>query len=269
MATVSGYIPVGKGQLHYTRSGSGARILLVFHGYGHEGESMHIFEKHLSKEFTCYFFDLPHHGKSVWDKQHLLQAGELAALVETLMKTHRVKKISLLGYSIGGRVCLSIIGAMPQYIQKATLLAPDGLRTDPYYYFFTKNFAGKLIFRQMVENPVIYYKLINFLRSKNLLGESRYKFVMRYLDDEKKRRQLGEAWPVLAELVTGKTYLREIIKEYRIPVTIFMGKYDRVIAPPLAKKFCVGLDTVQLHILEKGHRVYDAHNAAAIAQTLL
>ncbi|MBC7553777.1 MAG: alpha/beta hydrolase [Taibaiella sp.] len=265
----SGYIGLGQKELHYTRSGYGQRVLLVFHGYGHEGERMRIFENYLGEEFTSYFIDLPHHGKSLWNTDDILTVNDVNSLVKELMKTHNVPKVSLLGYSMGGRVCLSIIDQLPEYIDKVTLLAPDGLRIDPYYLFFTGNFLGKKIFRHVVAKPGFYKRVIKVMKDSNLIDESRYKFVQYYLNSEYHRLQLGSVWPAMAALTTTVAGVKEKIKKHNVNITIFTGKYDKVIPPSLAEKFVSGLNSVDLNIIEKGHRVFDSGNAAFIARTLL
>lgn len=269
MPHTSCYIQVGTECLHYLKAGNGNRLLLAFHGYGLNAASLTLFEPYLSAEYTCLFFDLPHHGKSDWKNYSLFTTQNLSQLVQELMQVHGVNKISLLGYSIGGRVCFSIIHVLPVCIDKVTLLATDGLRIDPYYRFFTLNYSGKKIFNHLLTKPAPYHSIIKLLRKVKLVDESRYKFVMHYLDNEAGRNQLRKVWPSLTELVPPIAELKETIQRHKICITIFMGKYDRVIPPALAFKFKTGLDTVRVHILEKGHRLVDTQNVQSMAETLL
>ena len=48
-----------------------------------------------------------------------------------------------------------------------------------------------------------------------------------------------------------------------------MGTHDKIMPPTLAEKFKTGLDTVQLYILDKGHRIFDDESAEQIAHSLL
>jgi pimeloyl-ACP methyl ester carboxylesterase len=63
--------------------------------------------------------------------------------------------------------------------------------------------------------------------------------------------------------------VKDTIKKYKIPVTIFMGAFDKIIPPSLARNFIKGLDTAKLVVLEKGHRVFDQDNAQLISGYLL
>ncbi len=269
MPHTSCYIQVGTECLHYLKAGNGRKLLLAFHGYGHDAQSLTLFAPYLTDEYTCLFFDLPHHGKSNWKEYTLFTTRNLSALVQELMQANSVDCVSLLGYSIGGRVCLSIINLLPESIDKVTLLASDGMRVDPYYNFFTRNSYGKRIFNHMLTQPGQYHKLLSVLKKSRLVHEKRYKFAMHYLGDEAARQQLRKVWPSLTELVPGIPDVQKTIQGHKVPVAIFMGRYDKIIPPSVAEKFSKGLRSVQNFILNKGHRIYDTSNAKMIAETLL
>lgn len=255
--------------MHYLRVGNGSRLLLIFHGYGHDAHALRIFEPYLTTEYTCLFFDLPHHGKSSWKEYVNFTSENLQQLVADLMQVNKVEKISLLGYSIGGRVCLSIVNQIPDRIDRVTLLASDGLRVDNYYRFFTRSGFGKRIFNHMLTEPGQYHKLLVVLKKGKIVHEKRYKFAMHYLSDEATRQQLRKVWPSLAELTPDIAALQQTIKKYKVPMVIFMGRYDKIIPPSVAEKFKQGLDSVQVVTLDTGHRIYDAGNVKMMAETLL
>ena len=269
MSLTSCHIRVGNEQLHYLKTGNGPRMLLAFHGYGHEANNLTLFAPYLSEDYTCLFFDLPHHGESGWAANTVFTEALLIQLIQALIKEFGVQKISLLGSSIGGRVCLSIVYVLPGCIDKVTLLASDCLRVDPYFHFFTTNPVGKKVFRHMLSKPGNYLKIAALLKKTGLVHEKRYKFVLHYLDNDASRKQLGNVWPAMAGLSPEIYSLKKIIQQYDIPITIFMGRYDKIIPPSVAEKFKMGLDSVHVIVLDKGHRIYDASNAAMIAGSLL
>ncbi len=269
MSETTGYLQVGNERMHFLKWGSGPRLLLAFHGYGEEAASFRPLQQYLETGYNCYIFDLPHHGKSNWTDDTLLETTDLIMALKGLMERESVTMASLLGYSMGGRVCLGILEQMPHQIQQVTLLAADGMARDFYYHFFTRNFLGKRMFRHMLTKPAAYFKTLDLLRGLKLLDESRYKFVMHYLGTEKSRRQLSQIWPAMSDMMPDVEKVKGFISRFRIPVHIFMGKFDRVMPPGLAENFKSGLETVHLHIVEKGHGILDQDNAPLIAQTLL
>src|ERR1035437_6177764 len=132
MNNESRYISAGKEQLHYLKMGSGKRLLLAFHGYSNDAELYRPLQEYLSKDYTILSFDLPHHGKSKWAEDIQFTKKDLMTMVETLKAEYHVDKVSLLGYSMGGRVCLTILEYMPASIDKVALIATDGLTVNFY-----------------------------------------------------------------------------------------------------------------------------------------
>ena len=264
----SGYISVGSEQLHYLKWGNGKRLLLAFHGYGDNADIFSPLPEYLDESYTMLSFNLPYHGGSAWAGNSLLTDKDIVEMVHVLMNEYHVEKVSLIGYSLGGRVCLAIIEYLPASIEKVVLIAPDGLKVDPYYYFFTGTWPGKKIFRNMLEQPKPYFRMMNWLKKMHLVHESRYKFAMHFLQSEESRSFLLHVWPALSGVAPRPAQLKKLIKKYHLPVVIFMGAYDKIIPPSIALKFKKGLDTVQLHIVEKGHRILDHETVRQIAGSL-
>src|SRR5207249_923794 len=125
-----------------------------------------------------------------WAQDTKLAKKDLLALVDVLKTTYKVDKVSLLGYSMGGRVCLTIVQSIPATIDKAVLIAADGLEINLYYYFFTRTFIGSKIFKYMLEKPETFLKITDWLKNKKLVDASRHKFVMGYLKPEAGRKFL-------------------------------------------------------------------------------
>jgi len=265
----SGFISTGAEKLHYLQWGCGRRLLLAFHGYGNDARIFIPFSEYLSSEYTILSFDLPHHGASKWQEGAKLTRQEVFDLTAAVMTKYNVEKVSLLGYSMGGRVCLSIVESMPERIDKVALIAADGLTINFYYYFLTRTWFGKKLFKRMLEKPKLFFSVANWLKKKNLVNTVRHRFVTNSLQSETSRQFLLKVWPGMSDIIPSPTKLKRLIKQYRIPVSIFMGEHDRIMPPSLAKNFKSGIDTVQLYILDKGHLVFDRENAQQIAESLL
>ena len=269
MTNKKGYITSGDEQLHYLQWGNGPRLLLAFHGYETDAWIFGDFVPHLSSEYTIIAIDLPHHGHTKWPGQKAWRTADLLATVQALMDAHNVKKVSLLGYSIGGRVCLSVLEGIPASIDKVVLMATDGLSINFYFNFFTRTFFGRKIFGHMLGQPTGYLRFIDWLKKNKLVHESRHRFVMHFLQNEQKRNILLNAWPAMRDLMPEPKAVRKLIKQYHISVSIFMGEYDKVMPPALAHQFKEGLNTVQVNVLNKGHHIFDHENAGLIAAHLL
>ncbi len=263
------YLSLGSERLHYLQMGVGSKVLLAFHGYGERATVFSVFENCLGDEYTILSFDLPHHGSSSWTEGVALSEQHLQMLVQEVLRLYGVHRLSLMGYSIGGRVCMGLIKCSPDKIDRLLLLAADGLAINYYYYFFARTVPGKWLLRAALVRPTISLALTEALRTIRLLPVTQYRLAMGSLQHEHSRQLLLRAWPALRLLVYRPAALRRIINAHNLRVILIMGRYDRVLPPKLATSFAKGVPTATVQVLDKGHRIFDAENAQAIAQHLL
>lgn len=262
------HITIGREDLHYMQAGSGPRLLLAFPGYGHDAQSLLLFAPELQHMYTCLFFDMPHHGNSKWSAGAAFTKPMLTETCKLLMAMHNVNTVSLLGYSMGGRVCLTIAEQLPQIVDRMTLVASDGLIPNYYYSFFIRTPVGKALFLHMLHNPAPYIRLVQWLKRRGLISDWQYKFVQHYTGDAHTRKMLSLRWPAMGPLVPSITRVKNNIRHNNIPLNLFMGKFDRVIPASSGAKFAQGLPSAQLHILDKGHTIIGPDTVHTIAQTL-
>ncbi len=265
----SGFIESGDQRLHYQQWGSGPKLLVALHGYGNTAAMFAGLAGLLEHPYTTVALSLPFHGQSVWTKPQPWTAAELTGTIGQLMQEHGVDKISLAGFSLGGRICLKLLELMPQHIELATLIAPDGLVPNRFYRFVTANPAGKRIFAHFLDKPDGYMRLLGWLERQKLLDPAKKKFMDQYVSEAATRQFLKKVWPNLGALVPDPQKVRQNIAQHYIPVNIFIGRYDRVIHPENGKAFAEGAPLIKLHMLEKGHRVMDSESIGAISQSLL
>lgn len=263
------YFDIDNGRLHYRRLGFGPALLLAFHGYGETADVFTVFEPHLQDKYTILSINLPHHGLSEWPKDTYLQPHHLSTLVAQAATLHGVARISLMGYSIGARVCLALLKAAPDKIDTVLLMAADGLSINPWYYFVTRTLIGRLLFRSFLAFPAASLQLASLLRRAHMISTSYYTLTTQVLQHNATREQLRLAWPCLSRLVYRPEYLRAVISRHSVKLLLFMGSRDRVLPPRLGRNFTNGLNSAHFFVLEKGHRIFDAANAAQIAKHLL
>lgn len=252
MQVQSGIIKVENQEMHCLRMGNGPKMLLAFHGFDNNAAIFTPLANELSDLYTVISIDLPGHGTTKWqlpffEKKHLM------ALVQGFKLDKQVDKISLIGYSLGGRVCLNIIEKQPNWVEEIFLLAADGVQKNIWYYLATQNIIGKKIFRYMCENPEGLLRKFSWLRDIKLVDESRYKFAKTKLQNDKVRNLLAYVWPVMSKLTADRVRVKNYINRYKIKVHVFSGKYDRIFPPERSRKFMFALRNTQQHIIDTGH----------------
>lgn len=114
--------------------------LVFLHGWGQNIEMMEFIAKPFYKEYNVLIINLPGHGesaepKSVWSLE------DFALMVNTLVKSLKLKNITLVGHSFGGKI--SIIYASKYEIKNLVLLA------SPYKVAITKLSLKTKIFKKI------------------------------------------------------------------------------------------------------------------------
>lgn len=265
----SEHINLGKEKLHCLYAGNGKKLLVAFHGYGNNAAMFLQFAEHLA-DYTIVSIDLPHHGNSSWPDNLHLTEQHLTDLVQQLLTQYNCQSISLMGYSMGGRVCLKIAELVPEKVEKIILLASDGLTFNTFYYFVTRTTTGRYLFRSFLSSPKRYMPVINWARKRNMIDASKHKFAMQYLNEAQERHFLLKVWPCMSLLIPDYKNLRIQLTQHNIHVCVYMGKYDKVIPVNLAERFKGALSNanIELHILNKGHRLIDEDTLPIIAKSL-
>jgi len=260
---------LGSGRLHFLQYGHGGKLALAFHGYAGNAAMFASFSRHLQDQYTIIAVDLPFQGKTVWPEGRDFTREHLITLVHFLLHRFGTEQLSLIGYSIGGRVCLQITELLPECVDRVTLIASDGLTTNFYYYLLTRTLIGRFIFEHSLKYSYRYMKLLGVLRRLRLINPILYRFVVHNINTEEKRHLVLSVWTGLSGLLPDHNKLKQEINKYAIPIRIFMGRNDKIIPAGNAVRFADGLNTVQLITLKKGHRLPDETNMQMIAESLL
>jgi pimeloyl-ACP methyl ester carboxylesterase len=280
----SRFVELPAGRIHYLKSGMGQEVLLAFHGYGLDAHTFAPVVPLLENKYTIFSFDIPHHGKSIWEPQeHLKQTdsktdapsagkftpSDVRLLIEALQSEHNFTRFTLMGYSLGGRICLNIIELFPATVDKALLIASDGLVPNPVYTFATQTLIGNNLLNAMVAAPNIYLHLIAVLHQLKLIDAARFKFFTHYLKSLEDRTFLRNVWLCLSALIPNYRQLFINIRQYGIPILLVVGQFDTIIPVWHGKKFCKKNNSSTLIVLQKGHKLIVPDTAPAIANLLL
>src|SRR5215831_16075234 len=171
--------PYKNSEIGYQLFGKGPRPVICFHGYGEDTESFLFLEKYLGDEFSLIAFDLPFHGKTNWQEKNFSQDDLLTLIKELLILNgfdYKTSQLTLLAFSLGGRVALNVYELMPSSITRLVLLAPDGMKVNFWYWLSTQTFIGKSLFSFTMKNPAWFFGFLKIINLLGLVNRSIFKF---------------------------------------------------------------------------------------------
>lgn len=112
----------------YADEGQGEQTLLFIHGLGSYLPAWRKNMEVLSDNYRCIALDLPGYGKSsrgdyAFDMTFF--ATQVAAFIDQLS----LKKVTLVGHSMGGQIAMTLALQHPEVIDRLVLIAPAGFET--------------------------------------------------------------------------------------------------------------------------------------------
>lgn len=115
--------------LNFERKGNGKETLVLLHGFMENLSIWDNMEPHLSEKFSLLKIDLPGHGQSEILAE--VQTMELMAEeVKKVLDDQNLKKVHLLGHSMGGYISLGFAEKYPEYLKSLTLFFSSYLPDD-------------------------------------------------------------------------------------------------------------------------------------------
>jgi len=261
-------------EINYFRFGSGKKLAICFHGYGETADSYSFLEVYAGTEFSFYAVDLPFHGETKWNEGYDFNYNDLQSIIkEIIFKGSQLQsnlQLTLLGFSLGGRMALSLYQAMPDQIEKIVLLAPDGLKINFWYWLATQTWLGNQFFSFTMKHPGWFFGFLKILNSLKLVNTSIFKFVNYYIGERQVRQDLYARWTTLRKLRPDLKKIKSFIKQYKTAVRLIYGRYDRIILASPGERFCRNIEThCRLSIIHSGHQVLQEKHAEEILPALL
>lgn len=260
----------------YYRFGYGPKSAICFHGFGEDASTFNFLANYAGNQYTFFSIDLPFHGKTDWKEGLNFTYHDLLKIVEIITREDNeaplisTRKLSLLGFSLGGRIALSLYEAMPDKIEKLVLLAPDGLKVNFWYWLATQTWLGNKFFAFTMKKPGWFFGFLKLLNKLKLVNASIFKFVNYYIGEAEVRRLLYARWTTLRKLKPGLNRIKNKIKENKTPIRLVYGKHDRIILSSVGEKFRAGIEEhCTLTVIYSGHQVLHEKHIQEIMPALL
>lgn len=253
----------------YYRFGSGPKTAVCFHGYGESAALFGFLDKYAGNQYTFYSIDLPFHGQTGWKDGLLFTYADLLQIVLEITGEGS-SKLTLLGFSLGGRVALSLYQTAPEKIEKLVLLAPDGLKVNFWYWLATQTWMGNKFFGFTMKRPGWFLGLLKLMNKLKLVNASIFKFVNYYIGDAEVRQMLYTRWTTLRTLKPKLSYIKKCISKNQTSVRLIYGKHDRIILSSVGERFKKGIEQhCTLSIIHSGHQVLHEKHIEEILPALL
>jgi len=263
-------------RLSYRRFGSGPKPAICFHGYGEEAASYSFLERYAGSAFTFYALDLPFHGDTTWPDNTPFTQHDLKNVVSEILQRDNpafidgTVKQTLIGYSLGGRIALSLFQAAPLNVERLVLLAPDGLKLNFWYWLSTQTWIGNRMFSFTMMHPQWFFGFLKMLNKLKLVNASIFKFVNYYIGDKDVRRLLYARWTTLRKLKPDLKKIKSLVNGNKTAVRLVYGKHDRIILSTVGEKFRKGIEEhCTIAIIHSGHQVLHEKHVQELLPALL
>lgn len=264
---LSEFLPYRASVIHYLVIGTGPRLVFGLHGYGESAHSFAFVGSGLQHTHTLVAIDLPFHGKTDWKEGVLMDPSQLQEILQQLMAkvSPGNHSATLIGFSFGARLSLTLIDRYPGTYERLILLAPDGLVVNRWYWIATQTTAGNRFFAFTMKNPQWFFLLIQTGATIGVVNSSIQKFTRQYIHNKQVRQDLYNRWTCMRKFTPSLKKVKKNILKNAISVRMLYGEHDRMIAPSFGKKFRKGIESFStLQVIDSGHQVLHEKNAQHI-----
>lgn len=255
--------------LEYIVFGGGAESLLCFHGFSRSANDFLLFKNAWGKKYTIYSFNFFHHGNSVYPVSRIdrntLTSNEWSEIISDFLIYNKINDFSLAGYSMGGKLSLSLFLFFKDRVKKIYLFAPDGLKENFWYRFTSRNILGNKLYRNIIHKPDFFFFVLKFIKNIGLLNDKLYRFVMHNLENKEKRILVYNVWMTMRHIRPNKHDVLKYLNETNTLIELYFGLYDKVIPAKLGEKFknkCP--QKIKLSIIECGHNLFNENTYRAL-----
>lgn len=243
--------------LSYERSGHGPQHIVAFHGFGSSPKDLAPVQNLITPERTFWNFDLFEHGKSKYPKERIhrntLRPSEMGEMISAFLNDRSIEKVGLVGFSLGGKVCLTLLEQIPNRIDDCILFAPDGITTHMVYHFSSRTWLGRALYRVLIDRPLLFFASVRIATSLGFVHKRTRDIVLFNMSTKAKRQMLHDVWMIYRDLRPDLNKVNLNCKVNKIGISSFFGRYDHVIPSELGKKLRSSIPSAKVRILECGH----------------
>jgi len=248
-------------KLHYYEYGNGPDILLAFHGFGMRGTQFRVLESAFSSKYKIYSFDLFFHGETELRDSSLstvrkgLNPQEYGNHIRDFINSLNTdnKKISLLSYSMGSLMALSVLENLPESIDSVFFIAPDGFKPNKLLQIGSRNLLINRFLYKMVYSPKTINLLLDFILKLKYIDSSLH-YILRNECKTTETRLAGyNSITYHAKLSFEQNRIAELLNNNEINSFFYFGATDILFPAKIGIGFSKKLKNSKLMVLQEGH----------------
>ena len=212
---------------YFDIEGDSPEVLLFLHGWGVDRRIWRQQAKYFSGIFNVVSIDLPGHGKTSWKK---ITLGEMAHDMKELLDFLGIKRLSIVGSSLGGLFAMKFYEHYPHFVKKLVFVGsmPKFSRSAGYPFGLDVSKIRKLGGQLETAYPEIVNIFFRSLFTKEERAGRRFKWLQKFreFDTAPLKTALAEYLDVLEH-----EDLREVLRTIPIPMQFINGRGDEICTP--------------------------------------
>lgn len=253
----------------YVLFGHGERVLYAFHGFGQSASIWKVFETWLASQFTIYSFVDFFHGEHLFPESRLtsdpLKKTEITELYSAFAMEMGHEKISLMAYSSGARIALTLLERFDVVIDEVWLFAPDGIRRSFWNKIFCKYSWIQSLYLKICENPTFFFSTVKQLRNIGMIDRSFASFVLFSMRTKDKRLRVYNYWMTYRDIIPNIELVAKNSLKRDVNIHFIFGDSDTVIPSEIGKAVLRDYEIkADLFLVSGGHDILVLTNQAAL-----
>lgn len=238
-------------KLHFYKTGSGPNSILFFHGFGQDHLAFSIYFSALEKTHTCYSIDLFYHGKSDWPDKKVTKAV-LSKTLSAFLDQEGISTFTVVGFSLGGRFCISAFTSFADRIDRVILIAPDGIHQSPWYRIAVSRLFNPL-FKFLMAHPSAFDTFVRFFEMTGFVSGTLVKFSKKELSTPENRTRVYFSWTHLKPIQVKPELFATLLHTHKKTCDLILGSKDSIIRPEKLLPLIPRTSSIQLHTLHAKH----------------
>ncbi len=235
---------------HSIYGGNQKLWLVAFYGYGQSATVFEALYDKIKSTHNILVIDNP-----MQDYSRDIHPEDLKKYLSECFSRLGISTFQTVSYSMGSRLNLYMPLFFKNQLKRIIIAAPDGIKFNFWNRVAISTPWGRWLFKYFVENGPIYMKVLKFLNSIGIVNKSMYAFSKWNMRDDKRRKNVYNAWMNMRYLRPNLNEVNNIIEENKIAMTTYFGKNDPVIPIALQERCEKYFPTASHVLLDADHNL--------------